>query len=99
MSQRERILTLLRERGGTGVHSFEFYELRMPRGAAVIHALRKDGLDITSRHERYCGEADGVRYVLRAPGPNRPMVAPASPGLFAAEPAPSSAFDPWSDFA
>lgn len=65
MSQRERIENWLEERGERGVHSFELYQEKMPRGAAVIDVLRKDGLDIESRPERFQGDAKGVRYILR----------------------------------
>jgi hypothetical protein len=64
MSQHDRILQWLEERGQQGVHSFEFYEARMPRGAAVIDVLKKEGHAITAERERFRGEANGVRYVL-----------------------------------
>lgn len=66
MSQHDRILEMLENAGERGVHSFEFYEQRMPRGAAVICELRKEGHLIESRPERYKGQAQGVRYILRS---------------------------------
>lgn len=66
MSQRDRILEMLEHAGERGVHSFEFYEQRMPRGAAAICDLRKEGHLIESRPERYKGDAQGVRYILRS---------------------------------
>lgn len=66
MSQRDRILEMLEDAGERGVHSFEFYEQRMPRGAAVIHELKKEGHLIEARPERYQGDAQGVRYFLRS---------------------------------
>lgn len=67
MTQHARILQWLEERGPQGVHSFEFYEAHMPRGAAVIDVLRKEGHSIESKRERFHGEANGVRYVLHQP--------------------------------
>jgi hypothetical protein len=81
MSQRDRILQWLEERGPRGVHSFEFYEARMPRGAAAIDVLRKEGHVIESLNERYQGEAKGVRYVLHPPDT-----------LFAVEAQPTNAY-------
>lgn len=66
MSQKATILRMLEDRGELGVHSFEFYERRMPRGAAVIHTLKKEGHAIESEHETYRGESEGVRYFLRS---------------------------------
>lgn len=65
MSQKTTILRLLEERGETGVHSFEFYEMRMPRGAAAICALKKEGHAIEAVPEQHGSEAQGVRYFLR----------------------------------
>ena len=65
MTQHDRVLEMLTERGEQGVHSFEFYELRMPRAAAVVCALKKEGHPIESVPEKYRGEAKGVRYYLR----------------------------------
>lgn len=64
-TQRERVLSMLRAAGPAGVHSFTFYEERMPRAAAVIHTLRGEGFDITSTTETLSGDAKGVRYRLR----------------------------------
>ena len=85
MSQRERIERWLRERGSQGVHSFELYEARMPRGAAVIHTLREAGLQIESHPETYKGEAQGVRYILHGQPPT-PTATP--------EPEPDALFAP-----
>ena len=57
MTQRERVLRILKEAGEDGVHSFEFYEAGMPRAAARIGELRDAGYTITSTHERYRGDA------------------------------------------
>jgi hypothetical protein len=65
MSQKSRILRLLEERGDKGLHSFEFYEMRMPRGAAAICDLRKEGHAIEGVDEPFRGEAGGKRYFLR----------------------------------
>ena len=48
MSQREKILKLLKERGHYGVHSYEGYRNYMPRIAAVINTLKKEGYNIQS---------------------------------------------------
>ncbi|HEX5591995.1 MAG TPA: helix-turn-helix domain-containing protein [Solirubrobacterales bacterium] len=66
MSQKQKILRLLQERGERGVHSFEFYEMRMPRGAAAICDLRKEGHNIDGVDETFRGEAGGKRYFLRS---------------------------------
>lgn len=55
---------MLRDAGPRGVHSFRFYEERMPRGAAVIHALKRDGFEIESTPETLHNGAKGTRYVL-----------------------------------
>lgn len=65
VTQKTKILQLLEERGDQGVHSFEFYEMRMPRGAAAIHSLKREGHAIESVHETYKDQAEGVRYFLR----------------------------------
>jgi len=66
VTQHDRILQLLTDRGEQGVHSFEFYEMRMPRAAAVVCALKKEGHAIEAVRETYKGEAQGVRYFLRS---------------------------------
>lgn len=48
-SQRVRILADLREAGGSGVCGTDWLQHRMPRYAAVIHALRQAGFDIDSQ--------------------------------------------------
>lgn len=94
MTQRERIHAMLRDAGPRGVHSFEFFEQRMPRAAAVICVLRQEGMRIESQNERHHGGAMGVRYVLCQPVRH---VAPApvddSASLFDLGPAASSAYD------
>jgi hypothetical protein len=95
MSQKTKILRLLEERGDRGVHSFEFYEMRMPRGASAICDLRKEGHPIEGEEAPFHGEAGGKRYFLR------------SDQLVGADMAPmpsrgrsgSSPYDPYSDFA
>lgn len=91
-TQRERILSMLRDAGTRGVHSFELFEARMPRAAATVHTLRRDGYTITSTPETLHGDAKGVRYVLRERAPQpRPAAVEAS-GLFEQpRPAPVSA--------
>jgi hypothetical protein len=66
MTQKTRILKLLEERGERGVHSFEFYEMRMPRGASAICELRKEGFAIEGEDAPFHGEAGGKHYVLRS---------------------------------
>jgi hypothetical protein len=66
MSQKSTILKLLQDRGELGVHSFEFYAMRMPRGAAAICDLKKEGQPIESVPERTPDGAEGVRYFLRS---------------------------------
>jgi len=97
MSQRNRILSMLEQAGPAGVHSFELYEARMPRGAAVIHSLKAEGFRIDSTHEVFHGGAKGVRYRLVG-GPLRatPPPVPSGPpeGLFT-PPRASSAVSPY----
>lgn len=64
MTQRERILSMLEEAGTRGVHSFTLVAEHMPRGAAVICQLRKEGYEISSVSEPLNGNARGVRYRL-----------------------------------
>lgn len=89
-SQRERILSWLRERGNRGVHSFELVEAHMPRGADAILRLRRAGYEIESRRESFRGEAKGVRYVLvREPdgsAPSAPAPVIEASGLFGSSP-------------
>jgi hypothetical protein len=72
---------MLEDAGSAGVHSFEFYEARMPRGAAVIHALKAEGFRIDADREAYRGESHGVRYRLRGYPPEHPKASlpPAEP--------------------
>lgn len=58
MTQKEKILHKLQERGSRGVHSFEFYEMYIPRFAARIKELRNEGHNIESINEK-----KGCRYV------------------------------------
>lgn len=71
MTQKQQILARLQAAGDRGVHSFEFYEDRMPRAAARIAELRAEGHTITATRERLRGDADGVRYRLIQPPPKR----------------------------
>lgn len=85
MSQRNRILAMLESAGPAGVHSFELYEARMPRGAAVIHSLKAEGFRIDATHEVFRGGAKGVRYrLIGGPRPVAPVPPPAArpDGLF-----------------
>jgi hypothetical protein len=99
MSQREKILRWLEQRGDEGVHSFELYEARFPRAAAVICQLRKDGYAIESEPCPFRGEAKGCRYYLRStelvPGVAQPVREPELVGARSG----SSAYDPYSDWA
>lgn len=100
MTQRERVLAMLTEAGPAGVHSFVFFEERMPRAAAVVHKLRQDGYDIVSRTETLRGGAKGVRYFLRGRASAVPSPVPSAEpdGLFEA-PRENAMFDPWSEAA
>lgn len=64
-NQRQRVERLLLERGRHGVHSFELFELGMPRAAVIVDRLRKAGWLIDSSREKRHGGSVGVRYVLR----------------------------------
>ena len=95
MTQKASILRLLEERGEKGVHSFEFYEMRMPRGAAAICALKKEGHAIEAVPEQLANEAQGVRYFLR----NDQLVGAASgpaPSRGSSASSPYDAFGDWS---
>lgn len=59
MTQRERVLKMLRDAGMEGVRSDTFVAAYMPRAAARIKELRDAGYNISSTHERQF-----VRYVL-----------------------------------
>lgn len=66
-TQREVVLSALRDAGDTGVHSFEFLSVGIPRAAARVQELRVDGHTITSTRECLNGNAQGVRYRLVEP--------------------------------
>jgi len=95
MSQKTTILRLLEERGDKGVHSFEFYEMRMPRGAAAIHALKKEGHPIEAEHEARADGAEGVRYFLRSDQLVGAAASPA-PSRGSSTSSPYDAFGDWS---
>jgi hypothetical protein len=95
MTQRQRILELLNERGPRGLHSFELYAKGMPRGAAVIDVLRKEGYDIGSTAERFHGGAKGVRYTLRDAQPVLAAESSEAEALFTPTPANAYQFDVW----
>ena len=79
MTQSTLILAMLRDAGERGIHSFELLEAHMPRAAARVSELRAQGFDITAEHERFRGEAHGVRYRLHERQPAPPPVAADSP--------------------
>lgn len=64
MTQRETVLQALKDAGDTGIHSFDFLQVGIPRAAARIRELREMGYTISSVRERLNGEAEGVRYRL-----------------------------------
>lgn len=67
-SQRDIVLDLLRERGERGVHSYEGYRMFIPRIAAIIHSLKKEGFDITAKPDdgRFSPHGkNGVIYILQ----------------------------------
>lgn len=100
MTQHDRILRWLKERGENGVHSFELVEAHMPRGAAVVCALRKEGYEIEAVREPYLGNARGVRYILRGALTLVPAGAhdEAEPQFDVGRSRPNQ-YDPYSDFA
>lgn len=100
MSQREKILRWLEQRGFEGVHSFELYEAHFPRGAAVICQLRKEGYAIESERQPFHGESNGVRYFLR-PSELLPGVeeTPERESQLVGASAGSSPYDPYSEWA
>lgn len=73
MSQPDRVLRWLRDRGSRGIHSFEFFKpdpyggLPMPRGADAIHRLKKAGVEIEAIDDPR-GRSHGVTYVLKSVG-------------------------------
>jgi hypothetical protein len=69
VTQRERVLYELREAGEKGVRSDYWYEIGLPRGAARIKDLRKEGHEITSKNEH-----PFVRYYLVEVGAANPEV-------------------------
>jgi len=73
MTQRSRVLQMLRTAGEKGVRSDEFYKAYMPRAGARIHELRSEGHEITSEQERQF-----VRYRLVGMGGGAPVASPAS---------------------
>lgn len=51
-SQRERVLSALRKRTKVGLNSFWGYKNFVPRLAAIIFNLKRDGYSITSKDNR-----------------------------------------------
>jgi len=51
MTQKERVLRMLKDAGPEGVRSDEFIKQYMPRGAARIQDLKDEGVFITSERE------------------------------------------------
>lgn len=93
MSQKQQILRWLEYRGEHGLHSFELVEAHMPRGAAAICVLRKEGHVIESVAEPFKGESKGVRYFLR---PERIVTAPTRTEHGPSRSNPYDAFSEWS---
>ena len=60
MTQRERIHSMLKAAGSSGIRSDEFFNAYMPRAAARIQELRDSGVEITSERE-----GKFVRYTLQ----------------------------------
>lgn len=58
-SQEKKILELLQKAGERGVHSFDLYQMYMPRFAVRINELRNKGYKIESKRE-----GNGVVYIL-----------------------------------
>lgn len=65
-SQKETTLKWLEARGLVGVNSFEGYKVGMPRLAARINDLRKDGYNIKSIQLK----KNEVKYILLEDLPN-----------------------------
>lgn len=111
MTQRERILSMLKQAGREGVRSDAFYAAFLPRAGARIWELRQEGYEITSEREKQF-----VRYRLKvSAGVGRGNVSGLTPGSLASghspdpggdspnrlfeEPKPPSAYDPYSEAA
>ena len=102
MTQHDRILIWLKERGHHGVHSFELVEAHMPRGAAIVKVLRDEGYEIDSVREPYLGKSKGVRYILRtSPVISRGPSPDSEPQQLVSTGAPFSGgqYDPYSEWA
>lgn len=66
-SQKEIVLELLQQRGDKGVHSYEGYQMYIPRIAAVILILKKEGYNIFTKPDdgRFAPHGkNGVIYIL-----------------------------------
>lgn len=66
-SQKQVVLDLLRKRGDRGVHSYEGYQMYIPRIAAVINTLKKEGYNIFTKPDdgRFAPHGkNGVIYIL-----------------------------------
>lgn len=50
MTQRQRVLKMLKEAGPKGIRSDKFFEAYLPRAAARILELKQEGYEITSEH-------------------------------------------------
>jgi hypothetical protein len=52
MTQRQKVLQMLRAAGSKGVRSDEFFAAYLPRAGARIHELKAEGYEITSEPEK-----------------------------------------------
>ena len=63
LTQKERVIEILRRVGKSGIHSFHIIREISHKAPARISELRREGWDIQSRPEML-GRAHGVRYTL-----------------------------------
>ena len=63
ITQKDRVLSVLKRVGKGGIHSFEIIREISHKAPARISELRKEGFDIKSVPEKL-GRSWGVRYIL-----------------------------------
>jgi hypothetical protein len=114
VTQREKVLGMLRSAGKAGVRSDAFYAAFLPRAGARVHELRQEGYTITSEREgqfvRYRLSTDSgkelghqiERSLKREDAYWREQgghPSPPQPSLLPPERQTPSAYDPWGEAA
>lgn len=83
VTQRDKVLALLRDAGGRGIHTFELRQAFIGNPSQRIAELEAAGFEIEHTREKLHGQAQGTRYTLKSAGVGRgevgPLASPAPP--------------------